>query len=66
MESLYLSIGLAASMIGVSTKTLRRWDKKGSFSSAFRTKKIIEDIVGTKFWILLEEEGGMVCIKGIQ
>lgn len=38
MESLYLSIGLAASMIGVSTKTLRRWDKKGSFSSAFRTK----------------------------
>jgi predicted site-specific integrase-resolvase len=24
-------------MIGVSTKTLRRWDKKGSFSSTFRT-----------------------------
>ena len=38
MESLYLSIGLTASMIGVSTKTLRRWDKKGSFNSAFRTK----------------------------
>ncbi len=39
MESLYLSIGLAASMIGVSTKTLRRWDNKGSFSSSFRTKQ---------------------------
>ncbi|MFX1258335.1 MAG: MerR family DNA-binding transcriptional regulator [Promethearchaeota archaeon] len=39
MESLYISIGLAASMIGVSTKTLRCWDKKRSFSSTFRTKE---------------------------
>lgn len=37
MESLYLSIGVVASFIGVSTKTLRRWDKKGIFRSAFRT-----------------------------
>ena len=37
MESLYLSIGVVASFIGVSTKTLRRWDKKGIFQSAFRT-----------------------------
>lgn len=37
MESLYFSIGTVASIIGVSTKTLRRWDQKGLFTSAFRT-----------------------------
>ena len=37
MESLYLSIGIVASFIGVSTKTLRCWDKKGIFRSIFRT-----------------------------
>jgi putative resolvase len=37
MDSLYLSIGAVASLIGVSTKTLRRWDKKSIFQSSFRT-----------------------------
>ncbi|MHA1661241.1 MAG: MerR family DNA-binding transcriptional regulator, partial [Promethearchaeota archaeon] len=35
--SSYLSIGLTAAMLGVSTKTLRRWDKNGKLKPAFRT-----------------------------
>jgi predicted site-specific integrase-resolvase len=33
----FLSIGKASAMIGVCTKTLRRWDKAGKFVSSFRT-----------------------------
>jgi predicted site-specific integrase-resolvase len=32
-----LAIGAVAAMFGVSTKTLRRWDKKGTLQPAFRT-----------------------------
>jgi putative resolvase len=32
-----LAIGAVASMLGVSTKTLRRWDKAGTMQPAFRT-----------------------------
>ena len=38
MEGLYCSIGHAAQLIGVCTKTLRRWDAQGIFPSDFRTK----------------------------
>lgn len=37
MNALFLSIGQVASMLGVSTKTLRRWDKKGMLNADFRT-----------------------------
>ena len=37
MNALFLSIGQVASMLGVSTKTLRRWDKKGALNADFRT-----------------------------
>ncbi|MHA1274650.1 MAG: IS607 family transposase [Promethearchaeota archaeon] len=33
----YLSIGEAAGLLGVCTKTLRRWDKRGVLKPAFRT-----------------------------
>ena len=33
----YLAIGVVASMLGVCTKTLRRWDKAGTLQPAFRT-----------------------------
>ena len=36
MESEYISIGKAAKMLGVTTTTLRRWDKNGKFE-AIRT-----------------------------
>ncbi|HME55848.1 MAG TPA: MerR family DNA-binding transcriptional regulator [Candidatus Lokiarchaeia archaeon] len=32
-----LAIGAVASMLGVSTRTLRRWDKAGTMKQAFRT-----------------------------
>jgi len=32
-----LAIGAVASMLGVSTRTLRRWDKAGTMKPAFRT-----------------------------
>ena len=32
-----LAIGVVTSMIGVCTKTLRRWDKAGTLSPVFRT-----------------------------
>ncbi len=32
-----LAIGAVAAMFGVSTKTLRRWDKVGTLKPAFRT-----------------------------
>ncbi len=32
-----IAIGAVASMFGVSTKTLRRWDKAGTMQPAFRT-----------------------------
>ncbi len=32
-----LAIGSVASMLGVSTKTLRRWDKAGTMQPSFRT-----------------------------
>ncbi len=32
-----IAIGAVASMLGVSTKTLRRWDKAGTMQPAFRT-----------------------------
>lgn len=37
MSDVFISIGHAATLIGVCTKTLRRWDAEGSFSSSFRT-----------------------------
>lgn len=37
MNSCYLSIGEVAHLIGVCTKTLRRWEAKGIFDSDFRT-----------------------------
>jgi putative resolvase len=33
----YLAIGVVASMLGVCTKTLRRWDKAGTLRPTFRT-----------------------------
>jgi putative resolvase len=33
----YLAIGVVASMLGVCTKTLRRWDKAGTLQPIFRT-----------------------------
>ena len=38
MSSPFLSIGQVASLIGVCSKTLRRWDIKGSFKSDIRTR----------------------------
>jgi predicted site-specific integrase-resolvase len=35
---MYLSIGQAAEVIGVSVSTLRRWEKEKFFSAKFRTK----------------------------
>ena len=37
ISSNYLSIGMCASMLGVCTKTLRRWDKKATLKPSFRT-----------------------------
>lgn len=37
MAEIFLSIGLTALMLGVSSKTLRRWDKAGTFAPCFRT-----------------------------
>lgn len=37
MAEIFLSIGLNALMLGVSSKTLRRWDKVGTFPPCFRT-----------------------------
>ncbi len=37
MNALFLSIGHVASMLGVFTKTLRRWDKKGLLNADVRT-----------------------------
>jgi len=34
----YISIGRVAAMLGVCTKTLRRWDAAGKFLASFRTK----------------------------
>jgi DNA-binding transcriptional MerR regulator len=36
MASALLSIGMAARMLGVSTKTLRRWDDQDTFKPEFR------------------------------
>ncbi|MHA1147367.1 MAG: IS607 family transposase [Promethearchaeota archaeon] len=38
MNSLFLSIGEVASLLGVCTKTLRRWDKNKLLKADFRTK----------------------------
>jgi len=38
MESFSLSIGQVASLLGVCTKTLRRWDSANTFTSDFRTQ----------------------------
>lgn len=38
MESFSLSIGQVASLLGVCTKTLRRWDTTNTFTSDFRTQ----------------------------
>lgn len=38
MSMIFLSIGQAALLIGVCTKSLRRWDEKGVLKSDFRTK----------------------------
>ena len=35
---MYLSIGAAANLLGVSTSTLRLWEKLGKIKPAFRTK----------------------------
>jgi putative resolvase len=35
-SSRFVSIGVAASLLGLCTKTLRRWDAEGSFKPAFR------------------------------
>ena len=35
---MYLSIGQAAEVIGVSISTLRRWEQEGSFMPCYRTK----------------------------
>jgi len=37
METYFLSIGQVASLLGVCTKTLRRWEAKARFKSDFRT-----------------------------
>ena len=34
---MFLSIGAAAILLGVSISTLRRWEKEGSFSASYRT-----------------------------
>jgi|GEM_PF-600380 putative resolvase len=33
----YLSIGEASLMLGITTKTLRRWDNQGKFKPEYRT-----------------------------
>ena len=38
MEAFFLSIGQVACLLGVCTKTLRRWDSLGTFTSDFRTQ----------------------------
>ncbi|MBD3226805.1 MAG: helix-turn-helix domain-containing protein, partial [Candidatus Lokiarchaeota archaeon] len=38
MKCKYLRIGVAAAMLGVCTKTLRRWAKSGILKPAFRTR----------------------------
>ncbi|TXT58386.1 MAG: putative resolvase, partial [Promethearchaeota archaeon] len=38
MNTVYISIGHAAQLLGVCTKTLRRWDAQGMCPSDFRTK----------------------------
>ena len=37
METMFLSIGQVASLLGVCTKTLRRWDSANTFKSDLRT-----------------------------
>ncbi|MHA1148713.1 MAG: IS607 family transposase [Promethearchaeota archaeon] len=37
METFFLSIGQVASLLGVCTKTLRRWDSANTFNADFRT-----------------------------
>lgn len=36
-ENTFISIGIAAKMLGVSIVTLRRWEKLGKLSSKYRT-----------------------------
>ncbi|MFX1296683.1 MAG: MerR family DNA-binding transcriptional regulator [Promethearchaeota archaeon] len=36
-SSRYISIGIASYLLGVSPKTLRRWDHAGKLRPAFRT-----------------------------
>ncbi|MFX1295050.1 MAG: MerR family DNA-binding transcriptional regulator [Promethearchaeota archaeon] len=36
-SSRYLSIGIASHLLGVCSKTLRRWGRAGKLRSAFRT-----------------------------
>ncbi|MBD3230574.1 MAG: MerR family transcriptional regulator [Candidatus Lokiarchaeota archaeon] len=43
MNGKYLRIGVAAAILGVCIKTLRRWDKSGILKPAFRTRDIIAD-----------------------
>lgn len=38
MESFLLSIGSVACLLGVCTKTLRRWDSRGTFKADLRTQ----------------------------
>ncbi|MHA1149236.1 MAG: MerR family DNA-binding transcriptional regulator [Promethearchaeota archaeon] len=37
IEAFFLSIGEVASLLGVCTKTLRKWEVNGAFKSDFRT-----------------------------
>ncbi|MBD3226989.1 MAG: MerR family transcriptional regulator [Candidatus Lokiarchaeota archaeon] len=43
MNGKYLRVEVAAAILGVCTKTLRRWDKSGILKPAFRTQEIIAD-----------------------
>lgn len=38
MSMILLSIGQAALLIGVCTKILKRWDKRGAFKAVLTTK----------------------------
>ena len=37
MAMVFISIGKVATLMGVSTTTLRRWDRKKKLSATFRT-----------------------------
>ena len=47
MNALFLSIGHVASMLGVSTKTLRRWDKKEALNADLRQQGLFPSYINT-------------------